>query len=262
MAANDGLSRASESAVVPGRTCSSWSSTVSPLRSMTGTTERVEPAVLPRLGGPFLRHGRVLVDVPPAPAARSVAMRSAPIPCGTKPTAKLVIGSANQAPPSEAIGTRDIDSTPPASTRSSQPERILAAARLTASRPEAQKRFSCTPATVSGSPAAIAAMLGDVGALVADRADDAEHDVVHGGRVQVREAAPDLVDQADDQVDGFGGVQRAVGLAATARGADRVVDVRFGAHVRHSLLRAGRMVGGQDSSERPMISFMISVVPP
>ena len=80
------------------------------------------------------------------------------MPCGTKPGSKLVIGSANQAPPSEPIGTRDIDSTPPASTRSSQPERTFAAARLTASRPEAQKRFSCTPATVSGRPAAMAAM--------------------------------------------------------------------------------------------------------
>lgn len=87
-----------------------------------------------------------------------VAIRSAPMPCGTKLTARLVIGSLNQAPPSEAMGTRDIDSTPPARTRSSQPERTLAAARLTASRPEAQKRFSCTPATVSGNPAAIAAI--------------------------------------------------------------------------------------------------------
>ena len=38
--ANDGLSAARLSAVVPGRMCSSWSSTVSPLRSRTGTTER------------------------------------------------------------------------------------------------------------------------------------------------------------------------------------------------------------------------------
>ena len=87
-----------------------------------------------------------------------VAIRSAPMPCGTKPVSQLVIGSANQAPPSEAIGTRDMDSTPPARTRSSQPERTLAAAMLTASRPEAQKRFSWTPATVSGSPAAMAAI--------------------------------------------------------------------------------------------------------
>ncbi len=80
------------------------------------------------------------------------------MPWGTKPVWKEVIGSIAQAPPSEPMATRDIDSTPPARIRSSQPERTLAAARLTASSPEAQKRFSCTPATVSGSPAAMAAI--------------------------------------------------------------------------------------------------------
>ena len=72
------------------------------------------------------------------------------MPCGTKPVANAVAGSVAQAPPSEAIGTRLIDSTPPARIRSSKPERTRAAAWLTASRPEAQKRLSCTPATVSG----------------------------------------------------------------------------------------------------------------
>ena len=59
-------------------------------------------------------------------------------------------GSLAQAPPSEPIGTRLIDSTPPARIRSSKPARTRAAAWLTASRPEAQKRLSWTPATVSG----------------------------------------------------------------------------------------------------------------
>src|SRR3954454_14019108 len=63
------------------------------------------------------------------------------------------------APPSEPLGTRDIDSTPPARTRSSQPEATFWAAMLTASRPEAQKRLSWTPDTVSGRPALIAAVL-------------------------------------------------------------------------------------------------------
>src|SRR5918912_371373 len=63
------------------------------------------------------------------------------------------------APPSEPIGTRDTDSTPPASTRSSQPEATFWAAMFTASRPDAQKRLSWTPATVSGSPALMAAVL-------------------------------------------------------------------------------------------------------
>jgi hypothetical protein len=41
--------------------------------------------------------------------------------------------------------TRDIDSTPPAMTMSSAPWAILAVPRLTASRPEAQKRLICIP---------------------------------------------------------------------------------------------------------------------
>ncbi|PSK43227.1 hypothetical protein B0E38_07884 [Streptomyces sp. 111WW2] len=71
---------------------------------------------------------------------------------------------------------------------------------------------------------------GDVRALVADRADDTEHDVVHGGRIQAGEPGADLVDETDDQVDGLRAVQGAVRLAASARGADRVVHIRFGAH--------------------------------
>ena len=49
-----------------------------------------------------------------------------------------------------ALGTRLIDSTPPARISPSKPERTRIAAWLTASSPEAQKRLSCTPATVSG----------------------------------------------------------------------------------------------------------------
>ena len=72
------------------------------------------------------------------------------MPWGTKPVSSAVAGSIAQAPPSLPIGTRLIDSTPPAMMRSSNPERTRWAAWLTASRPEAQNRFSCTPATVSG----------------------------------------------------------------------------------------------------------------
>ena len=54
-------------------------------------------------------------------------------------------GSMNQAPPDMPMPTRDIDSTPPAMTISSAPWAILAAPRLMASRPEAQKREICMP---------------------------------------------------------------------------------------------------------------------
>ncbi len=57
------------------------------------------------------------------------------------------------APPLLNMGTRDIDSMPPATTRSSQPEATFCAAMFTASRPEAQNRSSCTPATDSSQSA-------------------------------------------------------------------------------------------------------------
>jgi hypothetical protein len=81
------------------------------------------------------------------------------MPCGTKAVALLVSGSCAQAPPSEPMGTRLMLSTPPATTRSSQPERTFCAAMFTASRPEAQKRLSCTPAQRKSQPALSAATL-------------------------------------------------------------------------------------------------------
>jgi hypothetical protein len=51
-------------------------------------------------------------------------------------------GSLNIAPPSEPIGTLDIDSTPPAITRFSNPDRTFWAAKFVASRPDAQKRLT------------------------------------------------------------------------------------------------------------------------
>src|SRR6201990_444498 len=53
--------------------------------------------------------------------------------------------------------TRLMDSAPPPITRSFCPLMIWAAAKFTASRPEAQKRLICTPGTFSPSPALIAA---------------------------------------------------------------------------------------------------------
>ncbi len=70
----------------------------------------------------------------------------------------LVSGSASHAPPSDPIGTRDIDSTPPATTRSSNPDATFAAAMFTDSRPDAQNRLSCTPAVRCAHPAASTAV--------------------------------------------------------------------------------------------------------
>ena len=71
------------------------------------------------------------------------------MPCGMKYWCQATCGSATHAPPSAPIGTRDIDSTPPPITRSACPAMICAAATFTDSRPDAQKRFSCLPGTLS-----------------------------------------------------------------------------------------------------------------
>src|SRR5258706_4470952 len=76
-----------------------------------------------------------------------------------KAVSNAVSGSQAQGPRSVPSGTRDMDSTPPATTRSSQPERTFCAAMFTASRPDAQKRFSCTPGARNPQPAASAAVL-------------------------------------------------------------------------------------------------------
>ena len=67
------------------------------------------------------------------------------MPCGTNQPGRPTDGSMNQAPPDMPMPTRHINSTPPAITISSAPCAILAAPKLMASRPEAQKREICMP---------------------------------------------------------------------------------------------------------------------
>ena len=55
-------------------------------------------------------------------------------------------------------GARLIDSTPPATKRSPSPAATAWQAPTTADSPEAQSRFTVTPATDSGSPASSAAI--------------------------------------------------------------------------------------------------------
>ncbi|MCY1309311.1 hypothetical protein D9M70_593950 [compost metagenome] len=62
-----------------------------------------------------------------------------------KKAGRLTEGSMNQEPPDMPRPTRDMLSTPPAITMSSAPWAILAAPKLMASRPEAQKREICMP---------------------------------------------------------------------------------------------------------------------
>ena len=156
---NEGFRPASASTVVRGLMNSSSSRMVWPRKSCTGTTEPLKwPAARAAAARCCEVTAKASTSARPKPS--SVAIRSAPMPCGTKPVARLVAGSCAQAPPSLPMGTRLMLSTPPATTRSSQPERTFCAARLTASSPEAQKRLTCMPAQRQSQPALRAATLG------------------------------------------------------------------------------------------------------
>ncbi len=56
-------------------------------------------------------------------------------------------------------GARDIDSTPPAMTRSASELRMARAASMIACMPEPHSRFTVEPGTLSGSPASNNAIL-------------------------------------------------------------------------------------------------------
>ncbi len=114
----------------------------------------VEPSVRLSFGGSGLGLGGERIDVLAAPTFQCRNEVGADALRNEAGGQVGLGGSLAQAPPSELIGTRDMLSTPPAKTMRSHPEAIFWAAVLTASSPEAQKRFSCTPATVSGKPAA------------------------------------------------------------------------------------------------------------
>ena len=74
--------------------------------------------------------------------------------------------------------TRLIDSTPPPIAMSCWPDITCAAAKFTASRPEAQKRLICTPGTPLPKPATERRHAGNVAARFADRIDATEDHVV------------------------------------------------------------------------------------
>ncbi len=225
-----------------------------PAMSNTGTIERLKwPAA--RAAAAFWCERSAKLSTSARLKPSIVAIRSAPMPCGTKPVFWLMRGSITQAPPSLPIVQRLMLSTPPPTTRSSQPLFTLAAARFTLSSPLAQKRLCVTPAQVLRPFGIQHRGARDVGALLADRRHAAEHHVVDDRGVEV---VPPLhrLQQRAQQPHGGGLVQRAVLLALAARGAHVVVDECVG-HVLLLLL--------PDSPahiERDASSFMISLVPP
>ena len=85
-----------------------------------------------------------------------------------------------------AIGICDMFCTPPATTRSAVPLITACAAKCTACCEEPHCRSTVTPGTSSGSPAASHAVRAMSPACVPDGVDAAEHDVVHGRRIDAR----------------------------------------------------------------------------
>ena len=82
--------------------------------------------------------------------------------------------------------TRLIDSTPPPIVMSCWPDITSAAAKFTASRPEAQKRLICMPGTLVAVARHDGGDARDVAAGLADRIDAAEHHVIDQGRDRAR----------------------------------------------------------------------------
>ena len=160
------------------------SRTDSPLRSRTGTTDRAkypfDHAFAARvwdsqgvgvdvLAGVAVERG----DEVGADALRDEAGGRSRSP-GPSPTRRR----------REPIGTRDIDSTPPASTRSSQPRADLLRGDVHRLQTGGAEPVELHAGDRVGQPGGDRRGPGDVAALVADRRDDAEHDVVDAGRVE------------------------------------------------------------------------------
>ena len=159
-ATNEGSSAASPSAVVSPRVISSRSRTQLAGRGIaTGTRLCAKRPAAAARGGALLRVEREAVDVGAAEALEGgdevgadalrhledrVARRRRLLP--------------SWPPPSEPIGTRDMLSTPPATTSSAEPDATARAAKFTACRPEPQKRLSVMPVTSMGQPAASTAL--------------------------------------------------------------------------------------------------------
>ena len=143
----------------------------------------------------------------------------------------LVAGSCAQAPPSEPIATRDMLSTPPATTMSSQPLATFCAAMFTASRPEAQKRLICMPATFTSQPALSAAVL-----AITEPCSPTGETTPMTTSSSAAGSKPwrfcSFTSKPAEQVDRLDLVQAAVLLALAARRANGVEDHR----VRHGRL--------------------------
>ena len=184
-----------------------------------------------------------------------VAIRSAPMPCGTKPMRVVGLGVGG---PGAAVGAhRDAAHRLDAA---GVHQVVPARAHLLRGQVDGLQARGAEPVELeaAGGLRQLGHQrggAGDVAALIADRRDDAQDDVADQVLVQVGVAGPHFLDQADDQVDGLDLVECAVALFA-ARRADGLVDEGFFGHV---LTPGPVQVGfsqardprGGSSSERP-----------
>ena len=130
-----------------------WSRIVRPLTSFTGTTDFAKPPFLPGLRGALLRLDRIGVDI----VAREAVFGRDEI--GRDALRQEVVGDRDAGidRPGAAGGAHADAATWIRRRRRwrcpSCPAMTCAAARFTASRPEAQKRLICTPGTSLPKPA-------------------------------------------------------------------------------------------------------------
>src|SRR5882757_6188206 len=116
----------------------------------------LEAALVPRLARALLALHRIGIDVvarKPVLGGDQIGRHALRHEIG----GTAIDGSIGHAPPEAPMPTRLMDSAPPPMVMACWPDMIWAAAKFTASRPEAQKRLICTPGTLSPRPAFSAA---------------------------------------------------------------------------------------------------------
>ena len=239
-----------------GRMCSSLARIVRPLTSFTGITDLLEAALVPGLGGALLALDRIGVDV----VAREAVFGG-----------DQVGGNALR----QEIGLAPRSSDRPARRRrrrrcrrgssirrrrrwscSCWPLMIWAAAKFTASRPEAQKRLIWMPGTPSPKPATSAAAR----AMLPPASPTGSTQPITTSSIMPGVELVAVLDRGQRlrrQIERGHLVQRAVGLAAAARRAHVVVDECIGHRPPASRCQSKPRL----TRLRAISSFMISLVP-
>ena len=115
------------------------------------------------------------------------------------------------------IGTRLIDSVPPATIADAEPHMMRSAANAIACRPDEQKRLTVTADAVTGHAGAQARDARDVQALLGLRHRAPEDHVVDLGGIDARRAAQRFGDDGGGELVGPRAAQRAVRRLADRR---------------------------------------------